>query len=60
MDSVYICFDKLVDKVFKGNEDKEKIVDFLDKVTDKIEPFIDKSYQELIKYVNVYEQKRCR
>ena len=48
-DSVYICFDKLVDKVFKGKEDKEKIVDFLDKVaTDKIEPFIDKSYQELI------------
>jgi DNA polymerase elongation subunit (family B) len=57
-DSVYICFDKLVDKVFKGNEDKEKIVDFLDKVaTDKIEPFIDKSYQELAKYVNAYEQK---
>ena len=58
MDSVYICFDKLVDKVFKGKEDKEKIVDFLDKVvTDKIEPFIDKSYQELAKYVNAYEQK---
>ena len=57
-DSVYICFDKLVDKVFKGKEDKEKIVDFLDKVaTDKIEPFIDKSYQELAKYVNAYEQK---
>ena len=30
----------------------------MDKVaTDKIEPFIDKSYQELIEYVNAYEQK---
>ena len=51
-------FDKLVSKVFKGEQDKEKIVDFLDKVaTDKIEPFIDKSYQELAEYVNAYEQK---
>jgi DNA polymerase elongation subunit (family B) len=57
-DSVYICFDKLVSKVFKGEQDKRKIVDFLDKVaTDKIEPFIDKSYQELAEYVNAYEQK---
>jgi DNA polymerase elongation subunit (family B) len=57
-DSVYICFDKLVGKVFKGETDKSKIVDFLDKVaTDKIEPFIDKSYQELADYVNAYEQK---
>jgi len=57
-DSVYICFDKLVGKVFKDENDKSKIVDFLDKVaTDKIEPFIDKSYQELADYVNAYEQK---
>jgi DNA polymerase elongation subunit (family B) len=57
-DSVYICFDKLVGKVFKDETDKSKIVDFLDKVaTDKIEPFIDKAYQELADYVNAYEQK---
>ena len=57
-DSVYIRFDKLVGKVFKDETDKSKIVDFLDKVaTDKIEPFIDKSYQELAEYVNAYEQK---
>jgi hypothetical protein len=57
-DSVYIRFDKLVGKVFKDETDKSKIVDFLDKVaTDKIEPFIDKSYQELADYVNAYEQK---
>ena len=57
-DSVYICFDKLVGKVFKDETDKSKIVDFLDKVaTDKIEPFIDKAYQDLAEYVNAYEQK---
>ena len=57
-DSVYIRFDKLVSKVFKDETDKSKIVNFLDKVaTDKIEPFIDKSYQELADYVNAYEQK---
>ena len=57
-DSVYIRFDKLVGKVFKDETDKSKIVDFLDKVaTDKIEPFIDKAYQELADYVNAYEQK---
>ena len=57
-DSVYICFDKLVSKVFKSETDKSKIVDFLDKVAaDKIEPFIDKAYTELSEYVNAYEQK---
>ena len=58
MDSVYICFDKLVNKVFKGEQDKRKIVDFLDKIIKiKLSKFIDKSYKELIEYVNVYEQK---
>lgn len=37
---------------------KEKIIDFLDKVSkEKIQPYIDKSYQELADYVNAYEQK---
>jgi DNA polymerase elongation subunit (family B) len=58
-DSVYINFKPLVDKVY-GDSDtpKEKIVDFLDKVAEeKIEPFIDKSYNELKDYMNAYEQK---
>ena len=58
-DSVYICFDKLVDKVFKGNEDKEKIVDFLDKVTDKIRRSLLTSHiKNLVKYVNVSMNKK--
>jgi len=60
-DSVYITFDKLVSNVFKkGSELPEtvRIVDFLDKVaTEKVEPFIDKSYQNLAEYVNAYAQK---
>ena len=57
-DSVYITFDKLVSKVFVSDTDNNKIVEFLDTVAkEKIEPFIDKSYQELAEYVNAYEQK---
>jgi DNA polymerase elongation subunit (family B) len=57
-DSVYITFDKLVNKVFKEGTPTEKIVSFLDKIaTEKLEPFIDKSYQHLAKEMNAYEQK---
>ena len=57
-DSVYITFDRLVNTVFEGGTETKKIVDFLDKVaTDKIKPFIDKSYQALAESMNAYEQK---
>ena len=58
-DSIYICLDDLVTKVYGDREvSQEKVVDFLDKACkEKIEPFIDKSYQELAEYTNAYEQK---
>ena len=63
-DSVYITFDKLVDKVLKKRTDESedsyrgRAVDFLDTVAkEKVEPFIDKSYQALASYVSAYEQK---
>jgi len=57
-DSVYITFDKLVNKVFGEQPDTTKVINFLDTIaTDKIEPFIDKSYQELAGYVNAYSNK---
>jgi len=57
-DSVYITFDKLVDSVFEDGTETAKIVNFLDKVaTEKLEPFIDKSYTVLAKTMNAYEQK---
>ena len=58
-DSVYITFDTLVSKSFVDrNPSTETIVNFLDKVaSDKIEPFINKSYEALAKVVNAYDQK---
>ena len=57
-DSIYVTFDKLVNRVFKEGEDVQKIVTFLDTIAqEKIEPFIDKSYQSLATYVNAYDQK---
>ena len=57
-DSVYITFDRLINKVFSVGTETEKIVTFLDKIaTEKLEPFIDKSYTALAKTVNAYEQK---
>ena len=57
-DSIYLRMGELVEKVFKDTSDTDKIISFMDKVCeDKIQPFIDKSYQELADYVNAYEQK---
>jgi len=63
-DSVYITFDKLVDSVLEKRTDESedsyrgRAVDFLDTVAkEKIEPFIDKSYQALATYLNAYDQK---
>lgn len=57
-DSIYLTFDKLVNKLFGEEPDTEKVVNFLDKITqEKIEPFIDSAYQELADYMNAYAQK---
>jgi len=57
-DSIYVCFDSLVSKVFDEGTETQKIVKFMDDVArQKIEPFIEKSYQRLHEYVNSYEQK---
>ena len=58
-DSIYICLDLLVRSVFDARDvPAERIVSFLDAACkERIEPFIDKSYQELADYVGAYEQK---
>lgn len=57
-DSLYITLDKLVSAVMPAEKDVTKIIDFLDRVCEeKLEPFIDRSYADLGKYVNAYEQK---
>ena len=55
-DSIYVELDDLVK--MSGIEDKDKIVDMIDKFAKaKIEPFIDKCYQELAIMMNAYQQK---
>ncbi len=58
-DSVYICMDDLVKKIYGDTiDDKNKVIDFLDKVcSEQMEKIIDKSYQKLAEYVNAYDQK---
>ena len=57
-DSIYVRFDSLVNKVFTETSDTKKIIKFLDNVArEKIEPFIEESYQRLHEYVKSYEQK---
>jgi DNA polymerase elongation subunit (family B) len=58
-DSIYLNLASLVDSVFRsGSEDHAKVISFMDKVCeDKIQPYIDKSYQELADYVHAYQQK---
>mgnify|MGYP003132770332 FL=1 len=58
-DSIYLNFGPLVDKFFSSkSDDKNKIVTIIDKICqDKLEPFIDSSYQKLASYVNAYDQK---
>jgi DNA polymerase elongation subunit (family B) len=55
-DSVYLNFGPLVKKVC-ADKSKEEIVNFLDKACGKIEDYIDKSYDDLAKMMNAYEQK---
>ena len=58
-DSIYLNLGPLVDKFFSNkSSDKAAIVTILDKICqEKLEPFIERSYEELATYVAAYEQK---
>jgi len=57
-DSIYLRLSELVDKFVKDTSDKNKVISFMDKICEeKIQPFIDKSYEELADYVHAYAQK---
>ena len=61
-DSIYLRLGELVDKVYGVDGQigmpKQKIIEFMDRVCeDKIQPYIDKSYEELAEYVHAYDQK---
>jgi DNA polymerase elongation subunit (family B) len=58
-DSIYINFGPIVDKFLSSKSDnKTEVVSILNKICEeKLEPFIEESYQELATYVNAYDQK---
>ena len=66
-DSVYITFDELVSRSFgttkmasdsESGLERERVVGFLDRLArEKIEAFIDKSYEDLAEYIAHYYQK---
>jgi DNA polymerase elongation subunit (family B) len=57
-DSIYLRLGPLVDKVYKDQTDIDAIISFMDRVCeDKIQPYIDESYQTLATYVHAYQQK---
>ena len=58
-DSIYLNLGPLVNKFLAAkSSDKTAVVSLLDKICqEKLEPFIDKSYQELASYVSAYDQK---
>jgi DNA polymerase elongation subunit (family B) len=57
-DSIYLRLGELINKVYTGAPETAKVIAFMDRVCeDKIQPYINESYQELATYVNAYSQK---
>jgi DNA polymerase elongation subunit (family B) len=57
-DSIYLKLGPLVDKVYSQKTDVNQVISFMDRVCeDKIQPYIDQSYQELATYVHAFAQK---
>lgn len=61
-DSIYLNLGPLVEKVYGAGGtvplSGEKVIAFMDKICEeKIQPYIDQSYQELSHYVHAYAQK---
>jgi DNA polymerase elongation subunit (family B) len=61
-DSIYLRLGDLVNKVYGvdtvAKMPPQKVIDFMDRVCeDKLQPYIDESYQELADYVHAFQQK---
>jgi DNA polymerase elongation subunit (family B) len=60
-DSIYLSLGRLVNKAYlesNASATASEVITFMDRVCEtKIQPFIDKSYDELARYVNAYGQK---
>jgi DNA polymerase elongation subunit (family B) len=57
-DSIYLNLGPLVDSIVKTKTETGKVISIMDRICeDKIQPYIDKSYQELAEYVCAFSQK---
>ena len=61
-DSTYLRLGALVNKVYGvdgvASMPKQKVIEFMDRVCEeRLQPYIDKSFDELADYVNAYQQK---
>jgi DNA polymerase elongation subunit (family B) len=57
-DSIYLNLGPLIEKTVDDTSDKKKVIRYMNKLCDQIiQPYIDKSYQELAEYMNAYSQK---
>ncbi len=57
-DSIYLNMGPLITKLYPDTSDTKKVIKFMNKVCDeKLQPFIDSSYQELAEWVNAYQQR---
>ena len=57
-DSIYLNMGPLVDKFIADQSNSKKVIRLMNKICEeKIQPFIDTSYQELADYVNAYQQR---
>jgi DNA polymerase elongation subunit (family B) len=57
-DSIYITLERLVSQCGLEGKTTEEIVKFIDRVCeDRLEPFIERCYEQLGEYVNAYSQK---
>ena len=57
-DSIYLNLGPLVESIVKTPMETPKIISIIDRICeDKIQPYIDRSYQELADYVSAYQQK---
>ena len=57
-DSIYLNLGPLIDKLYPNVSDPNKVIQFMDKVCEqRLQPFIDKTYQDLADYVNAYQQR---
>jgi DNA polymerase elongation subunit (family B) len=57
-DSIYLNMGPLITKLYPDTSDTKKVIKFMNKVCEeKLQPFIDASYQELAEWVNAYQQR---